>query len=412
MEISIKAHKYPPTLGSFARPAPLISGMTLGETPHYFSPNFLCECGRSLYDGGLCQAVFCICGAWQKRFEDNTVLRLPLEPTEKCQSKGFGEVINLDCASFGVFSETIPQKFKKPSGLDYPRLLKEIIKPYFTSRCRCIESGITFISHELKFKVLSCYPQQGFVSKDTRLHLYSELSSGPLTEVEIIPLPPHCINDELFDSIFLPYFIAGDVHLHCSQHICIFGLECVVSKAEPENGYVLPSVTEFNYCEYPVPSITRLRMDPYLEDIPSSLSRITEAQMIHSIIDMYIMPFLKGWRRVLKKGMVVDVGGVDFKIKEIEPDGGACDCNTVVAYSGTCTSRRRNNGNQGEGMHVQEVVRRMEEEWKERVREGRRKINDFVLKVVPQDADQKICVICIMEFEKGSRITTFPCCKI
>ena len=43
---------------------------------------------------------------------------------------------------------------------------------------------------------------------------------------------------------------------------------------------------------------------------------------------------------------------------------------------------------------------------------GRRKINDFLLKVVPEDSDQKMCVICIVEFEKGSRIATFPSCKI
>ena len=63
MELKISDHKYPNKLGSFARPAPLVTGSILGDDPQDFKPNFLCSCGRVLYDGGMCQAVYCMCGS-------------------------------------------------------------------------------------------------------------------------------------------------------------------------------------------------------------------------------------------------------------------------------------------------------------------------------------------------------------
>lgn len=409
MEVQIQEHEYPDTLGTFARPAPLISGILLGETPQYFASNFQCSCGRSLYDGGLCQPVFCTCGTWQQRSEDGTIRALQAEPKIKCQSKGFLENLNLKSITFGVFSETIAYKYKLATGVDYQKILLTLIKPYFLMHLRCIESGIIFIYKDTKFKVLSCYPRQGFVSSSSRLHLYSQLSSGSISSVEVIPLPPHRINEELFDSIFLPYFIAGDVHLHSSQHVCIFGLECVVSKTESENGFVVPGITEFNYCEYPIPPIVQVSLVPYIEDIPNYLTRVSDAELSISIMNMYIMPFLKGWRRVIKVGMVIEIGGIDFKVRNCMPDGGVTDENTVISYNGSVTSRRRNR-DPAEVQRLRELVKDLEGAYKEK-QENIRKIQEFTLQVIPENPDQRNCIICLMDFEKGSKIRTFPCCN-
>ena len=173
MEIKIKDHKYTYGLGSFARPAPLLTGSILGEEPQYFKSTFECECGRTLYDGGMCQAVLCICGLWQKRFEDSFIIKFKQEPKhDKCTSKGFAEQVNLLSATFAVFTETIRDQYKISDSIDYSRLVTGVLKPFFTLKLRCIEEGMTFSYKEIKFKVLSCYPRQGFVIKSTRIHLY------------------------------------------------------------------------------------------------------------------------------------------------------------------------------------------------------------------------------------------------
>ena len=277
-------------------------------------------------------------------------------------------------------------------------------------RLRCIEEGIIFSHKEVKFKILSCYPRQGFIVKLTRLHLYTEICNDPISEVEILPLPPHSISEELFDSVFLPYFSTNKVHLHSNQHIYIYGLECIVSKTEPHDGFVVPSITEFNYCEYPIPSITKLSLVPYIEDIPSSLSRLEEPQLIKTIMDMYLMPYLKGWRRILRAGMVIDIGGIDFKVRDIMPDGGLTDADTVIYYNGKAISRRRNPVSPHQAHQLRELVRNLEAFWIEK-KEKKEKLPSFIMKNVPEDADQRTCVICLSEFVKGCKVTTFPCCK-
>lgn len=411
MEIKIIEHTYPDNLGSFTRPAPLITGSLLSEDPQYFKPTFFCSCKREIYDGGLCQAVKCSCGLWVKRSEDNQVLLLDKEPLEnKCQSKGFAEQVSLQSVTFGVFADNIQAKYRTPRGIDYGKIITTILKPYFVMRLRCVEEGILFNYRSLKFKVLACYPRQGFVEKTTRVHLYRDLTMEPVREVEVIPLPPHIITEELFDEVFLPYFTSTERHLHTSQHIVIYGLECVISKTEPRDGFVVPSITEFNFSEFPVPAVNRIVLTPYIEDIPAVLSRLSENQLIVTIMNHYLMPYLKGWNHIMKQGLVIDIGGIDFKIREVVPEIGYIDENTSVFYNGKAVSRRRNPLAASELEQIRSLVREIEGEWlanKEKID----KLPEFLLEKPPESEEQKTCVICLTELETGAKVKTFPCCN-
>lgn len=109
--------------------------------------------------------------------------------------------------------------------------------------------------------------------------------------------------------------------------------------------------------------------------------------------------------------MVFDIGGIDFQVKEIMPDGGVTDENTTVFYNGKAACRRRNPESLQNSYAVASLMRELEEVWLKR-KESLDKLPFFTMKQLPNDSDQRVCVICLTEFEKNAIVTTFPCCNL
>ena len=411
MEVKLSEYQYPEIMGTFARPAPNTAGIFLGDNPQDFPSFFLCPCGRELYDGGICSAVHCSCGEWVKRTEDNQVCILSGEPVEnKWKSRGFAEALNLTSATFGLFSCQLHDKYKRGHKPDYPKILSSVLRDFFQKRLRCIEENLIFSYKNLKFKVLACEPRQGFIVKSTRLHLDQNLLEDPLKHIEILPLQPHTIPDEIFESAFLPYFTQQEIHLHQGQHISIYGLDCVVVKSKPLSGYVLAEVTEFTYSENFFPFITKVELMPYVEDLPTYFNQVSMAQMTKMVVDFYLMPYFLGWNRILKQGQVLEIGGIDFKVTQCEPAVGVVGAFSKILFDGSTVSRRRNLHLAHEIQMLQDVIGEIEENMQSREqRVGN--IPDFVMKSLPSDIEQKNCVICLSDFEVGCKVRVFTCCK-
>lgn len=411
MEIKVGEYSYPSIMGSFARPPPIEAGILLNETPTDFKSYFFCVCGRELYDGGMCLAVYCSCGSWVKRTEDDQISILQGEPQEnKCNSKGFAEPANLLSISFGIFADNILKKYIKSRDVDYEKISK-ILREFFVRRLRCMEENAVFSYNNLKFKVLACQPSQGFVVKNTRIILTQKLCSQPVKELEIMPVAPHLITDEIFDSVFLPYFTQREIHIHPGQHISIYGLECIITKTKPKDGFVVPEVTEFTYSESSLAPIHKLELFPYIEDLPPYFSQLEMGQFIQNMLSFYIMPYFIGWKRPAKQGQIIEICGIDFKIMDCLPDEGLVDMNSTIAYDGSTISRRRNPQISQEIRELRELVIGLEQELKIK-NEKLSQMPEFLMKNLPKDNEQKNCVICLCEFEVGSKCRVFPCCMV
>jgi hypothetical protein len=357
--------------------------------------------------------VLCTCGAWVSRLENEALLLFSAKPLENLsRTKEFCIAENLDCVCFGVFLTTVPQKLrKKRNEPDFARILDGVLKKYFCRRMRCVEEGVEFEDRKIRFKVMACWPRQGFVAKGTRIMLTSALSIEPVKVVEVVPVAPYVISDEMFDCAFLPFFNEKPVHVHSSQRISVFGLECLVTRTEPKDGFVVAEMTEFSYNEFPAPHITRFSLCPYLEDLPLYVSKQPLAQFIKTILDFYIVLHFKGWKRMVKLGQIIEIAGVDFKVTLCEPNIGIVDEESVLFYNGGIVSRRRNITSLQEVQEIRSIVEEFEEEFKKTI-ENINNIPVFVMEKMQDECENRECIICLNGFEIGDKIRSLPCCKI
>jgi hypothetical protein len=411
MEITIADFQYPHVMGSFARPPPPAAGVFLGESPPDFPSFFNCHCGRELYDGGIGSAVNCTCGLWLKRTDDGSLSVLSGEPLEnKWKSRGFAEPANLTSVTFGVFSSGIGLKYLKGREIDLDKILNDILRKFFKRNLRCIEENLIFSYENFRFKVTACQPRQGFVVRFTRLHLTSKLQEDPIKHLEVIPVEPHTISDEIFESVFLPYFTKQEVHLHEGQHLSVYGLDCLVLKSKPRSGFVVAEVTSFTYSESPFPFVQRLELLPFIEDLPPYFTQVTQEQMTSCVVHFFLMPHFLGWKRLVRQGQVLEICGIDFKVTECLPAEGLVSDFSVLKYDGSTVSRRRDLAMAHEIQQLQNVVVMIAQNMQSR-ENHLNSLAEFTLNHPPSDSDQKSCVICLSDFEAGQKMRVFPCCN-
>ena len=148
-------------------------------------------------------------------------------------------ICELQTISIGIFERGIPTEILQNSTLNFNLVFSEYLQPYFTSKMRCISNKDFFKYGTCCFKVLSCIPDQGFVTSTTQIFCYKMLSDRNLFKIEVTPLAPHSISEEIFESLVLPYFRTVR-HIHEDQKLNIHGLDCVISKSEPWNGLLSP----------------------------------------------------------------------------------------------------------------------------------------------------------------------------
>lgn len=399
-----------------------ISPFSLGKKPKPCLPLFDCQkCGRENFDGGLCQKVKCACGSFSSRLgTEEPPQSLPKfsDVFEICNSKRYGEICELQTISIGIFERGIPSEILQNSTLNFNLVFSEYLQPYFTSKMRCISNKDYFKHAGCSFKVLSCIPDQGFVTSSTQIFCYKMLSDRNLFKVEVTPLAPHSISEEIFESLVLPYFRTVR-HIHEDQKLNINGLDCVISKSEPWNG-LLSVDSQIEFVSAPSPALERVKLVPYFEDLPTKLRNLEANTLIRGIVNNYLMPHLKGWSRCLYPGKTLSIAGIEFKVLEALPNKGVISDSTVIFYDGKGISRReermnaRNSLPRNNRLILRQILtmldnmRQLTEEFSETLIST---LPVFVLDVIPSNSEQKVCLICMNDFEVGHEVRALPCCK-
>jgi hypothetical protein len=418
VEISVGSYSYEDS----KKLAVGISPFSITRKPKSFFPMFDCQkCGRENFDGGLCQKVKCACGHYSSRYgtEEAPTGEIKFWDTfEICSSKRYGEINELQTISIGVFERGIPSEILQNSTLNFNMLYSEYLQPYFTSKMRCISNKDTFKFNNCYFKVLNCIPDQGFVTRSTQIFCYKLLSDRNLFKIEVSPLNPHSISEEVFESLVLPYFRQAR-HVHEDQKLNINGLDCVISKSEPWNGLVGRDC-QIVFASNASPVLERVKLVPYYEDLPSSLKSLEVSTLIRGISNNYLMPHLKGWARSLYPGKILSIAGIEFKVIETFPNKGIVCDSTVVFYDGKCISRReermqaRASAPRNNRLILNQILtmlnnmRQLTEEFSETLIST---LPVFKLDVIPSNSEQKVCLVCMHDFEIGNEVRALPCCK-
>lgn len=399
-----------------------ISPFSIPRKPKPFFPMFDCQkCGRENFDGGLCQKVKCVCGSYSSRYGTEEISQLETrfwDCFDICQSKRYGEISELQTISIGVFERGIPSEILQNSTLNFNLVYSEYLLPFFTSKMRCISNKDLFKFNSCYFKVMSCIPDQGFVTRDTQIFCYKMLSDRNLFKIEVTPLSPHNISEEVFESLVIPYFQQVR-HIHEDQKLNINGLDCVISKAEPWNG-VVNRDCHIEFVPNASPNLERVKLVPYYEDLPNSLRSLEAGTLVRGIANNYLMPHLKGWARCMYPGKTMLIAGIEFKVLEASPNKGIISDSTVVYYDGKCISRReermqarasapRNNRLiLAQILTMLDNMKQLTEEFSETLIST---LPVFVLDIIPSNSEQKVCLICMNDFEIGNEVRALPCCK-
>lgn len=419
LEVQIGSHSYPDSKRSQIGIFPFI----LTKKPKPFAPLFDCHrCRRENYDGGLCKKVQCPCGMITSRLSTYEPTRVGISDFWQCfdyaNSKRYGEVAELESLSIGIFERGIPSHILQNSTLDFEAVFAEYIHPYFTEKLRCVSNKDFFKSEQCFFKVMNCVPHQGFVTRRTQIFCYKMLTDRNLYKVQVTPVTPHEISEELFESLVLPYFQSSQ-HVHEDQYLNINGLECVISKSEPWNGLITLD-THIEFSAESLPPLERIKLVPYFEDLPNSLKSLDSNSLVHNIMNCYLMPHLKGWTRELHSGKTLSIAGIEFKVLESFPDKGVLSDQTVIFYDGKGISRREERRHERAAMPrnnrillrqiltMLDSMRQLTEEFSENLIST---LPVFILDVIPSNAEQNSCLICMNDFEVGHEVRALPCCK-
>lgn len=420
VEVQIGTHSYPDSRKATMGICPFV----LTKKPKPFTPMFNCQkCGRENFDGGLCQKTVCPCGVLSSRLgaEDlsQPMFRAFWESFDICSSKRYAEVAELDSISIGIFERGIPTDILQNSTLDFNAVFRGYIDPYFTNKLRCISNKDLFKCNNCYFKILNCNPDQGFVTRKTQIFCYKMLSDKNITKIEVTPLAPHMISEEVFESLVLPYFRSSR-HIHEDQLLSINGLECIISKSEPWNGLITQE-SQIIFNPSPSPPLERVKMVPYFEDLPNSLKNLDATTLVQNIVNCYLMPHLKGWNRSLYPGKTLSIAGIEFKVLEAVPNKGVVSDSTVIFYDGKGISRREERRQQRASaprnnrlilrqiLTMLDSMRHLTEEFSETLIST---LPVFVLDVIPSNSEQKSCLICMNDFEAGNQVRALPCCKV
>lgn len=418
---------------------------TLVSPPLFKSLIFHCpKCDTKCFDGGLCKITSCACGIIYKRNDEDDTLIIHNTPLEQTFISGFYQTNNrtsdvyipeLQSLTLGLFREGIPREYIIGGRSNFQSVFNFYLAPYFKKRSRCVGIGEYFAFKEAKFKVLGCLPSFGVVTESTVIHCSDILTMNTIERVQILPVLPSIINEEVFHRILQPNLRQKPRHLHTGDYLYINNMEFMVTAGQPIDGCVSLETQFFFEGEFLHP-IQRVSLIPYLEDISFQYQALRRDQLIEEIICDFIMPWVQGNRRVVHQGQVVTIYGVGFYVLDAWPNRGIIVDNTQIRYDGSMGRRnvneppsvmfsggnlyvRRNqmwedpqdvlarhimNLNQSMAVMGAPSVQPASEEMIQRLPTKR-------LDTIPEDAEAAKCMVCLESYQIGDDAKSLPCCN-
>lgn len=421
-----------------ASPVPTAESGVQGRrcTASEVSVVFACMgCGRECFDGNMPKAVECVCGLRMLRDDYGAVMQetWPFESGSidedfaLCTTQFQGMLRDLEIATFGVFADPL----EGDTG-ELLRLELVSLRAFFQVRPRFLSEGECFLHQGSRYKVLSAYPSQGFVTPTTSLACTDFLTLEEVAVVRVVALAPCRMTRDLEEVILQPYLRSRPHHLHSGQLLSLKGLQVLILHMTPKDGLTTPTTTLM--CESgSLQPIKTLRLSPYLEDLPREMQRLDRLSSMKAVFAKYIVPYFKGWRRVVMHGQELGIKGVEFRIHLARPIRGYVSDSTSLLYHGRPLSRREELNRQIQQDEV--MARSLQPQAPRRLRgrdtrdmliqviemlhvirvsgesEGASQLEIDLLPTHKASTHSGSCLICLSEYEAEECVRTLPCCK-
>jgi len=405
----------------------------LHNAPPHTELQFLCpNCSTKCYDGGLCKRVKCKCGKTFRRGEDGQlrneevkVQRNFEEVFEECNNvPGVQYIPELRSLTLGLFREGVPGDFVPGGRTNFSTIFNFYLKPFFEGRLRCLGVGDYFKYGDAKFKVIGAFPSFGIITENTVIRCSELLSTHSLCRVQILPIRPSVVNEDIFERVVRPYFTSNSRHLNTGQLLYLGGQQLVVSVAQPNDG-IVDNSTEFFFEGQPLEPVQNCVIIPYQEDLPTPYRFMDRNMFIQEMLDSYIMPYLQGFRRVIYYGQEINIDGVHFKVYECNPSSGVVVDTTWVTYEGFIARRSlegfmdMNRGNAVDDpmfllarqmMQLQEIMEGMgQAQIPGASPELIESLPTHTIENIPDDPEAAKCMVCLSQYEVGETVRTLPC---
>lgn len=390
------------------------------------------------YDGGLSKRVKCeTCATNFRRNEDDKVEQEdpPLRQTfndvfEECNNvPGAEEVSELVTITIGMYREGVPTEFLVGGKPNFPIIFGYYLAPYFQHKLRCLGIGDYFAYGDAKFKVLGAYPSFGTIKGNTVIYCSDVLSQHPISRVQILPIRPSIITEDIFRNSLQPFFRTRPRHIHTGQYIYLNSMHYMVVHGQPVDGIVNPESLFFFQGE-PLDYIHSVSLTPLIEDLAASYQRLSREELIDEIVSSYIMPYVQGTRRIVSQGNIININGVGFMVTECYPPKGVIMDYTQIMYDGSLGSRISPSIEQvlqlhGRGLTEQQMIalarqilelEQMMRAMGEHQMQGASEEAITVLPTqkisqIPEDPEAAKCMVCLSEYEIGEEVKTLPCCN-
>jgi len=328
--------------------------------------------------------------------------------------------------TLGIFSDSVNSSLLTGGRAHFQSTFDLFLYPYFASRRRCLGIGEYFSYGDAKFKVLAAFPSYGIVSANTAIFCSQLLSRHSVSKLHILPINGPLINPTTFSNVVSPFFRSRPQHISTGQYLYLNRTEYMIIASQPTDGVVTPNAQFFFEGETLTIS-QQVTLTPYFEELPQQLRMLSNEVLFDEIMNMYLLPFFQGSKKLVVQGQDILINGVNFLVERAYPTRGVAFEGTLIVYEGSFKSRNvqpelfivpthgyvspQLNELNRQLFHLQLLMQSMDMGAEHEGSDPSiiQTLPTHKLANIPTNPEAARCMICLTDYEIGEMVKTLPC---
>ncbi|CAD8174109.1 unnamed protein product [Paramecium octaurelia] len=203
----------------------------------------------------------------------------------------------------------------KDNVIDFQRLIKNVLLPFFSVRQRVLESGIKFSIGSFEFRVVGGFPSKGIITKQTQIYCYGYYTQDTTRRVKILSRKP----SSQLDFEIKSYLSANPKENQLIQDSTIkvnsqkfLILQCDNASGKIDRNSIIESI----------PNVQNLR-DVKLCCIkcPVQYSHSRRDRVKEAVRRVVIHSYFCGFTRFIEKGQILRISEFEFQVHMFEDHG-------------------------------------------------------------------------------------------